>query len=120
MKKLFLGVMTGITIISLSCNKKDDDTNKADDCEKNNYSVLQLNFGSGTVRHGTLITKRTSTDARDKTTEIGQKSDTVHLAPGDYFVNIASIDADGNALEDVTKNISITASCQEIPISVTF
>lgn len=102
----------------LGCGKDDDD-NAPKDCEKNNYGVLNVSFGSATVRHSVLITYPAN-KFREKTVAIGTTRDTVRVRPGtNYPVSISSINSAGQTLATSNITVSIT-KCGEQSASVVF
>lgn len=94
-------------------------TKSAEDCEKNNYGVLSVSYGLSSSRHSILFTPMGSLNSKDKITAIGVTSDTVHIKPGTYNVEIASIDAGGLAIDSQSGTVLIE-QCGETTKTVTF
>lgn len=118
--KLFFPVLLSLAFAAgTGCSKKSDDGPTVKDCEKNNYGVFKVTYGSSTVRHGVVATLNGMAKFREKISSIGITSDTLRLRPGTYGVEIASIDAQGRALSSTTRTLTIT-QCGEATASVTF
>jgi hypothetical protein len=115
MKKSYLALAFTILITTVSCSKKND----VKDCEKNNYGIATINFASGNVKHSVIITIIPAAFIRDKQINIGKTSDTLHLKPGSYLLNISSLNNNGQALDQKNQSIAIL-ECSEEQISVSF
>ena len=107
----FILVLFAISIIGCKKSKMD--------CEENNYGILKITYGLSSYRHSTIATLSGTAIFREKISAIGLTSDTLHLSPGTYLLNISSIDADGAAIE--TQNGSkVITQCDESSTSVSF
>ena len=114
MKKIRLAqLLTAIAIIAGGCSKD----NKPD-CEEGNYGVFTVNFGTANVSHGMVISSPGGA-FRDKIVPIGKSSDTVHLFPGDYPIEISSRNANNQAIQSQVKLVTI-ATCDNQVTSVPF
>ena len=114
MKKI-IGLTLILVVISFSGCKK---TTTAD-CETNNYGILKISYGLSTYRHSVIVTAPNPSQNRNKITAIGINSDTLHLAPASYILNISSINANGEAIDSQNGSETIT-QCNETLTSVSF
>jgi hypothetical protein len=104
-----------LVVILGSCSKNE----VTSDCELKNYGILKVNFAAANIKHGILVTFPGTGRGRDKIVEIGKSSDTLHLFPGSYSVNIASLNDRNQAIDDETKTVSIK-TCTDTEINVNF
>ena len=109
-----IGFILVLFVISISgCVKSKPD------CEENNYGILKITYGLSSYRHSVVVTYPGSLSGREKITAIGVTSDTLHLPPATYPLNISSIDGGGAAID--TQNGSGTIrQCDETLITVSF
>jgi hypothetical protein len=112
--KNVIGLILILAAISISGCKK-----SKMDCETNNYGTLKINYGLSNYRHSIIVTLTGTTTSRAKITAIGQTSDTLHLTPSTYSINISSIDAGGLAI-DSQNGSSTIKQCDESSTSVSF
>lgn len=116
---LSLGLYTLLIVSFSSCNKKDKTSTEVKDCEKNNYAIITVNFASDTNKHSVIVTPDGSSSFREKTFNKGTTSDTIHVAPGVYALNISSLNESNQALD--SKNVPAAVSqCGNLPVSVSF
>jgi hypothetical protein len=113
MKALFGSILIIFSVVILNCKKDKPD------CETKNYGTLKVTYGLSSYRHSVVVTPSGSISSREKITAIGVSSDTLHLAPGTYMVNISSIDGTGAAIDSQNGSSEIT-QCVQASASVTF
>lgn len=113
MKKI-IGLTLILVAISFSGCKK----TKAD-CEENNYGVLKISYGLSTYKHIVIANSPISNQNKIKISAIGITSDTLHLPPATYTLNISSINANGEATDSQNGSAAIT-QCNETLTSVSF
>jgi hypothetical protein len=108
--------MITVLVLAFITGCKKDSTQR--DCEKNSYGVVTLIFSSSTEKHSVVITLPES-NARVKTISKGTASDTLHLSPGLFPIEIASLNDANEAI--TSDNYSVTATtCSEETINVSF
>ena len=107
----FILVLSAISIFGCKKSKMD--------CEEKNYVILKITYGLSSYRHSTIATHSGTSIFREKISAIGLTSDTLHLTPGTYLLNISSIDAGGAALDTQNGSKAIT-QCAESSTSVSF
>lgn len=110
-------ILFPLLLISFACSN--DNNSQINLCESQNFGVVKVTYGSSNVKHGLLITANPSGIFRDKITPIGIPSDTLHLKPGNYTLNIASLNNNNEVFEDETRTLSIS-KCENQNFTVTF
>ncbi|MGN6491530.1 MAG: hypothetical protein ACTHLE_05995 [Agriterribacter sp.] len=119
MKKSLIAILLSFMLIA-GCSKNNDNATTPD-CEAKNYGVMKVSFGASDVKHGILVTlAESSTIVRDKIIAAGKVSDTVRLSPGNYHINISSMNSSNQVIEDETFTNRTVTQCQEGNLQVTF
>jgi hypothetical protein len=113
MKKVVGFVLMLFTISIFGCSKSKLD------CETQNYGILKITYDLSSYRHSVVATHSGTAIFREKITSIGLTSDTLHLTPGTYLLNISSIDAGGAAI-DTQNGSKVITQCDESSTSVSF
>lgn len=113
MKKVVGLILVFLAILIFGCSKSKMD------CETQNYGVLKITFDLSSYRHSTIATLSGTSVFKEKITAIGITSDTLHLTPGTYLLNISSIDGGGAAI-DTQNGTKVITQCVEATTSVSF
>lgn len=87
-------------------------------CETRNYGTLLVKFEGAFTRHGISI-KMPDNTTRKKMLLIGNFYDTLHLPPGDYNVNVSSLDENGTEFMSDFQTKTIV-KCSETKMEVPF
>src|SRR5438067_13697931 len=116
-KVIYLMFLT-FTLFALSSTKHDNN-DKVQDCSQKNYGVLKVSYGPGSVKHSIIATLNGQATLKEKISNVDITSDSLHLAPGNYVVNISSLNNSNQAIDQQSFNLRIN-QCEDTQKTVSF
>lgn len=112
-------ILISSIFLTFACSNKDEEV-ITQNCEKNDYGIVTVNYTSGSVRHSIIITTIDSGVAREKITAAGVLKDTLHLKTNTYVLSIASVNSAGLVIDQFPAVNVTTSKCSERTIDTIF
>ncbi|WP_254560975.1 hypothetical protein [Dyadobacter diqingensis] len=114
-----IAILFSSIFLTFACSNKEEEV-ITQDCEKNEYGIITVNYTSGSVKHAIDITTNGSGVVRTKITAVGVIKDTLHLKTNTYVLSIASVNSAGLVIDQFPAVNVMTSKCSERTIDTNF